>query len=294
MRLQALTSSGFAASSEAALTGTGAACSHTLTYLDISVALTKRCKPALDFEALAALTNLRELHSTKVNWRGQGVAASSYAQVLAAMPYLDTLVMTVEPGIEAQMWVAEALSGATTALKVLALAGYMKEPEQPANQDPGWYNSHTTADTAATVGEDARVNGTASVPDVLQEVARVHNDALTHSRQPGAHATHKSSAVQYMDDTYAIDEGALCEALLRCNVRRFQQLHVLSCCLGAAPPVPYHHRADLAETLGLARSTLLLHTEECIKDIVPRGVVWSQMDHPHDMRAVHRKFCASD
>ena len=95
------------------------------------------------------------------------------------------------------------------------------------------------------------------------------------------------------DQSGGLDMATVRDTLLQLNVQRFQELDALVCWLKLGPPQRPEslvHQAKLAADIGMASGTLVLHAEATLADIVSRGAVWCCEEHPHDMRAVYRKY----
>ena len=266
--LQRVALGSFASSSEAALAGAGALCPHALTFLDIGGALNKCTTGALDFEALAALTGLQELRSVHASWWAQGVPASAVANVLAAMPNLSCLALSVPEAESGVAWVAAALAAVSDGLRVLCLKGALSS-------------------TAAQ--DDSSAAGMAGV----QRNNDAHAGNAGNSRHVhGQRAANGSGTDGHTQDNARTTQTQQLRAkLAQLGALRFPHLEVLVCQCEEAPPTP--HCADdpvLAQDLGLPRGARLLCWHAVLKDSVPRGgIAWNE-DHPHDMRAIFRKY----
>ena len=155
--LQRLTLGGFAASTDAALAGAGAACARTLTWLDLNAygAMNKSGAAAPDFGALANLTALRELRIMHVDWREQGVSGATANATFQALPALRRLALTLPEGAMKHAWGAKALAGVNEELYVLVLGG-----------DLGGEPALSSTDT-----KSASVNGTRSATQRAQRAA---------------------------------------------------------------------------------------------------------------------------
>ena len=146
-RLARLNLSGFVASSHAALMVAEAA-PETLTHLELCSPLNKRdTAPPPEFAQLGKLRSLCGLRMSNVDWHAQGVPAAEVAGVLAAMPQLRELLITVPAEAPSRAsWLKTALAGVAADLDILRLSG-------PLLGQPGGAAAHSTlADMLVSIG----------------------------------------------------------------------------------------------------------------------------------------------
>ena len=299
--LQRLTLAGFATSSEAALCGAGAACARTLTWLDISGTLNKCRNAPPDFEAIAALTELRELRLMLVNWGEQGVSGAAAAATFAALTNLSHLWFTLPEGAAGRAWAITALAGVNENLQVLVLKGAMTGEWQGCHK---YFNEQEEQSKAMVKQlelskERLKVNDAYVARKVDQGVQAPQSTSIAEARSiadASASASANDSATGSGGSSAEVraSRRKLRAAIQELGILRFRRLQALVCLCEAAPPATHTDFEEaLAAEVGLPAGALLLHIHRTVKDILPRGAVCVVDDHPYDMRLVFSKFASS-
>ena len=223
---------------------------------------------------------------SNVDWHAQGVPAAAVSDVLAQMPRLHELLVTVPTdGSNRASWLREALAGCSVKLEILRLSGTLLVQTGAAYAHSGLRGAGEGAGgpavgAAGSTIEHARANDSEDDEAVAgHDAERTVSNTIVRLKPE----TEGSGSGTSMREEPQTANSPLADMLVSVGIARFTSLRMLAICDALTP--------GLSAAAGLADTVRAVHHSEIVvtmHDVHGAIVFWDE--HNDDLMALHERY----